>query len=1650
MATKTKGFFKKLLSSVLSAATVFTGTAMMSTAVLSQSAVPVKAAGGGDASTFSWDNATVYFLLTDRFCNGDPSNDNAYGRMKTVAGDNRATFHGGDFAGITKKINEGYFDDLGVTAIWLTAPYEQLNGYILGDNFAHYSYHGYYVTDYTETDDAYGSKAEFQTMVDTAHEHGIRIVMDIVMNHAGYNNMIDMYEYNYGTLLDGWKQTYESGDIANYHKKIDYKSSAEDWGRWWGTSWVRSGLPGYNEQGDGPSEQTQCLTGLPDFRTESTAQVSIPQFLQTKWQKEGTLSEKMAKYGSSNTVTGYISTWLAEWVETYGIDGFRCDTAKHVDKGSWKQLKDKCVAALRKWKQANPSKKLDDLDFWMTGEHWGWELSSPSDAYFTEGGFDSMINFQTQGGGMVAEGRVAGTYADYASRINSSDNFNALSYLSSHDSTLARPGDMYALGSAFLLLPGAVQIYYGDETARGFVQGIPNDGGGGAGHSLRSDMPWDSLDTALVKHWGIVGRFRKNHISIGAGSNAALTASSGVGFGRTYSKNGIEDKAAGVIYASANTDVSVDVSAIWPDGTMLTNFYDDSSATVSGGKVTFNSGAHGTILICEPDGSKGVVKVKHIDQASGETLKEETLSGLVGDSYTAQPLSKPGFTVSKTEGSKTGTFSETPATVTFYYAFDSANYAYITVKHVDASTGAELAASTTEAAKIGASFTAVPADIKDYELDPAKSDNATITVKSGTNTITFKYNYVEPSNAKVHYYNANGWSSVNMYAYTGDGATAVKLLGAWPGKAMTAESDGWFVCDVPDTESCRVLFNAGPSGPQEPAAEVPGYEVTGEVWIKNAKVQTASKVNVMYVSTDGTTLGTATLKGISGDTYKAEEKTFSGYTLTETPANATGTFGSSTITVTFTYKPDKEPVPETLVNTSTISATSIAFGKSVTMTGSCTGGSGTKLYAGWYKLSTDSAYTTIRDYSTTSTFTVTPKKAGTYSFVIRVKDGAGANVRKEFSVKVTQGLTNTSTISATSVALGKSVTMTGSCTGGSGTKLYAGWYKLSSDSAYTTIRNYSTTNTFTVTPKKTGTYSFVIRVKDGAGANARKEFSVQVTNAPLTNTSTISATSIALGKSVTMTGSCTGGSGTKLYAGWYKLSSDSAYTTIRNYSTTNTFTVTPKKTGTYSFVIRVKDGAGSNVRKEFSVKVTQSLTNTSTISKTTIAVGNYVIVNCSAKGGTGTKKYQVWYKRSSVTDWTMAQDYDTNTTVKIYPKHADKYTISIKVKDGSGKVVTKRVSLTVNKALSNTSKVSSTKTEKDKAITITLSSTGGVGTKKYAVWYKRSTASSWTQKQSYSTNTKLTFTPKNTGKYYISTKVKDTTGKIVKKAFTITVYAPLANTSKLSASSISYGSSVTVNCSSTGGTGTKKYAIWYKRSTVSDWTKAQDYSTNTSKKITPKHTGTYTVSIKVKDGSGKIVGKRISLTVKSSALVNTSTVSATAIVKGNSFKVNCSSTGGTGTKKYAVYYKRADSSSWTTKQDYSTNTTVTIKPAAATVYDVCVKVKDGNGTVSKMYKTVCVNTSSSSFKNTSTISSTSVSKGTKVVITGSSSYANDMAMYKYEYKTEGASSYTTIKDYTTSTTASFTPSSSGRYFVRVLALDMTPTTKVKTFTVTVK
>ncbi len=152
---------------------------------------------------FSWDGATVYFLITDRFYNGDTTNDINYGRKVDYGSEqlNAATFHGGDIKGVLKKAKEGYFKELGVDVLWLTDVYEQIHGWMSGsgevNDFPHYGYHGYYPLDYTQMDKNYGTVEEFRELVDSLHNQGIRVMLGANLNNPGYPTLLDAVHYGF-------------------------------------------------------------------------------------------------------------------------------------------------------------------------------------------------------------------------------------------------------------------------------------------------------------------------------------------------------------------------------------------------------------------------------------------------------------------------------------------------------------------------------------------------------------------------------------------------------------------------------------------------------------------------------------------------------------------------------------------------------------------------------------------------------------------------------------------------------------------------------------------------------------------------------------------------------------------------------------------------------------------------------------------------------------------------------------------------------------------------------------------------------------------------------------------------------------------------------------------------------------------------------------------------------------------------------------------------------------------------------------------------------------------------------------------------------------------------------------------------------------
>jgi len=521
---------------------------------------------------FLWENASVYFLLTDRFLNGDPSNDVNFDRTEETAV--MRGFEGGDFRGVIRKLEEGYFDSLGVTALWLTPYFEQVHGSTDEGTGETYGYHGYWTRDWTRMDPNYGTEAELEELIRKAHERGIRILMDVVINHTG---------------------------------------PVTDQDPVWPEEWVRTGPPcRFNSY-----ETTVSCTlveNLPDIRTGSDRPVELPANLLLKWEQEGRLGEELAALEAFFERTGFpraprffIIKWLTDLVRRYGIDGYRLDTAKHVEESVWSELGGEARAAFDEWKREHPELVLDDNDFYMVGEVYGYGISSGREFdfgdrqvdYFSHG-MQGLINFEFKHSCNQPFEELFSSYSTMLEGVL--DGKVVLNYIASHDDggpfDKERTRPMEA-GTKLLLCPGSSQIYYGDESSRMLeVPGAVGDA------NLRGPMNWDEIQTGgtrngipvrdVLEHYRRLGRFRRDHPAVGAGIHRQLSRSPYL-FSRIYAEEGYVDRVVVGLELSPGRK-KLKLEGMFSDGTLLTDYYSGTRTMVRKGRVVLDTPG-GTVLL---------------------------------------------------------------------------------------------------------------------------------------------------------------------------------------------------------------------------------------------------------------------------------------------------------------------------------------------------------------------------------------------------------------------------------------------------------------------------------------------------------------------------------------------------------------------------------------------------------------------------------------------------------------------------------------------------------------------------------------------------------------------------------------------------------------------------------------------------------------------------------------------------------------------------------------------------------------------------------------------------------------------------------------------------------------------------------------------
>ena len=360
---------------------------------------------------------SVYFIMTDRFENGDSSND--YGGsnqslpVSGFAPEDIGYWHGGDFKGLTKRLD--YIKSMGFTSIWITPPVVQK--YVQGNSAA---YHGYWGVDFTTVDPHLGTEADFKEFVAGAHKLGMKVIIDVVTNHTA-----DVIYYENGRPVVGAAE-------ANI-KKPDWLNQVSN----------------YHNLGNNPSSGNLVLDGdffgLDDLATENP-----------------------------KVISGWIDVW-SNWITKFDIDGMRIDTFKHVNPEFWKAFIPKIqAAAIAAGKRDFPifGEAADSDAQSLSTYVAGGEVPSVLDFDFQKQ-VKSFAQF-----GVSAEALAELFNRDDLYTTPTTNAYGLATFLGNHDmgrigyflSNAVSVGDSQSLleraklaNAALFLLRGGPVLYYGDE-----------------------------------------------------------------------------------------------------------------------------------------------------------------------------------------------------------------------------------------------------------------------------------------------------------------------------------------------------------------------------------------------------------------------------------------------------------------------------------------------------------------------------------------------------------------------------------------------------------------------------------------------------------------------------------------------------------------------------------------------------------------------------------------------------------------------------------------------------------------------------------------------------------------------------------------------------------------------------------------------------------------------------------------------------------------------------------------------------------------------------------------------------------------------------------------------------------------------------------
>ena len=456
-------------------------------------------------------------------------------------------------------------------------------------------------------------------------------------------------------------------------------------------------------------------------------------------------------------------------------------------------------------------------------------------------------------------------------------------------------------------------------------------------------------------------------------------------------------------------------------------------------------------------------------------------------------------------------------------------------------------------------------------------------------------------------------------------------------------------------------------------------------------------------------------------------------------------------------------------NTSKLGSTAAAAGDTIKVTVSYTGGKAPYKLEVYKKHQSDTSFSGNLISGTASAASFKAEKAGYYTVKTVVTDGYGIRQEKLLSINVKSTLANTSSLSASRINLGKSVTVSAKVSGGSGGYTYALDQKTASGT-WSRIVPFGSSGSMTYKPTSTGTMELRTVVKDSSGALAYSYLTLTVDPKSLANCSVISAGKTFVKRSVTVTGKADGGSGSYRYALDYKLSGQSAWTNVRGFSTSSAMTFTPQKAGEYTLRVTVKDAANRLSYKSFALSVKNALNSKLRFSTSAVIQGQTISVKMSATAGFGGYEYKLTYLAPNASSWRTLSAYSKTDTVSFTPAAYGKFRFRYTVRDSAGFTFTREYELEVQpRPLENRSKLTSNEVTLGSYAYVQCSAAGSYTPFRYTMQVKAPGSSTYRTCYSDTTTKKLSFKPDKRGTWYVRITVKDSKGASVAKTLTLTV-----------------------------------------------------------------------------------------------------------------------------------------------------------------------------------------------------------------------------------------------------------------------------------------